>query len=384
MESPHHTGACVQARCGCHLARATKSPGRLRASHGVQSAPARYLLALVSVCLLNSCGGGGGDGAFDGEYECSFDGGPPVTLRMQIVGNQVPEAFDAFASMQALWEGSVNPDTGAFSGDYHQNPPLPEVTYDMKGLFAGDATSGGAAGSGTYWESVPPGYPHIGPGTWKCARLAIVARAPLTILPTGPTLTVGEVVNLLVKDSTDNAIAVTWQSSSAAVTTVSPADPANRSSALAAGATSASAILTAVAAGTATIQVRDPVSLATASTTVTVVDSVDVTPWANLWKGTLIEPTILADGAFDCGTPVKSAATAGVDAVFATPPGNLIAVGVQNARDGTTAFTERFLVSATGETAVSADDTGDTLTLNGSTLTWTYAGTGCTSFTGTP
>jgi hypothetical protein len=340
------------------------------------------LLVLVSVCVLNACGGGSGD-PFDGEYECSFDGGPPVSLQMHIVGSRVPEPFDAFASMQALWEGSIDPTTGTFSGDYHQNPPLLEVTYEMKGQFATDATPGGAAGSGTYWKSEPPGYPQTGPGTWKCARLPIVASAPLTILPTAPTLTVGEVVNLLIKDAADNAIAVTWQSSSAAVTTVSPADPANRSVPLAAGATSASGLLTAVATGTATVQVQDPISLATASTTVTVVDSVDVSPWVNLWKGTIIEPTILASGAFDCGTPVTSSATAAVDAIFATPAGNLIAVGVHNARDGTTAFAERFLVPATGETAVSADDTGDTLTLSGSTLTWTYAGTGCTSFSGT-
>jgi hypothetical protein len=79
---------------------------------------------------------------------------------MQIVDDQVPEPFDAFASMQALWEGSVNPSTGTFTGDYHQNPPLLEVTYDMKGQFALNATPGGAAGSGTYWKSEPPGYPH--------------------------------------------------------------------------------------------------------------------------------------------------------------------------------------------------------------------------------
>jgi hypothetical protein len=339
-------------------------------------------LVLVSACVLDSCGGGGG-GAFDGEYECSFDGGPPVSLQMQIVDDRVPEPFDAFASMQALWEGSVNPGTGTFTGDYHQNPPLLEVTYEMKGQFALDATPGGAAGSGTYWTSEPPGYPHTGPGTWKCARLSIVASTPLKILPTGPTVTVGEVINLLVKDAADNAIAVTWQSSSTAVTTVSPADPANRSAPLAVGATSASGLLTAVASGTATIQVRDPISQAAASTTVTVVDSVNVIPWVGLRTGTIIEPTILANGVFDCGTQVTSTGTAAVDAVFAAPAGNLIAVGLHNARDGTTAFEEHFLVPATGGTAVSADDTGDTLTLNGSTLTWAYAGTGCTSFSST-
>jgi hypothetical protein len=188
----------------------------------------------------------------------------------------------------------------------------------------------------------------------------------------------------LVKDAADNPIAVTWQSSSTAVTTASAADPANRSASLADGATSASGILTAVASGTATIRVQDPMSLAIASTTVTVVDSVDVGPWVDPWKGTIIEPTILASGAFDCGTPVTSPGTAAVDAIFATPAGNLVAVGLHNARDGTTAFEERFLVPANGETAVSADDTGDTLTLSGSTLTWTYAGTGCTSFSGAP
>jgi hypothetical protein len=238
----------------------------------------------------------------------------------------------------------------------------------MMGKFALDATTGGASGSGTY-EYGAGGY---GPGTWRCARLPIAARAPLTIVPTGPTLTVGEMVNLWVKDAAANPIAVTWQSSNTAVSTVSPTPDATSPT------PTSVETLTAVATGTATIQVEDPNSGATASTTVTVVDSVDVNPWLGTWTGTLIGPTFLPGGSFDCDTQVTSPTSAWTwTDQYPSVTGNYITF------NGPTFPSPRFLVPGTGRTAVSADGSGDTLTLSGSTLTWTYAATGCTSFSGT-
>ena len=51
-------------------------------------------LVLASLCVLNSCGGDGGGGGdpLDGEYECSFDGGPPLVADldlMQIVSDHL-------------------------------------------------------------------------------------------------------------------------------------------------------------------------------------------------------------------------------------------------------------------------------------------------------
>jgi Bacterial Ig-like domain (group 2) len=295
---------------------------------------------------------------FDGLYDCSFDGGAsagPMRVANDLVVDEAPG--------HPIWGGAVDDATGTFNGFFH---PTLDVYNNMTGQFAVDATPGGATGSGTYSKG---GIVGSGPGTWICTRLANTGVTALSIFPPAPTLTVGETVTLFVRDASDNPVVVTWQSSNTAVATVSSAPST----------TGSLGALTAVATGTVTIQVQDPISLATASTTVTVAQSENVNPWLGTWTGTIQGPTLQPEGGLSCGlysfSPGSATVTAG--------SGNEITFTLIDNGNVTPAAEEIFLVPATGGTAVSASDAGDTLTLSGSTLTWIHNDTGCSEFSGT-
>jgi hypothetical protein len=296
---------------------------------------------------------------FDGLYDCSFDGGA-LAEPMHIANDQVVDQTVG----HPLWGGSVDDATGTFNGYYH---PSLDVYNNMTGQFAVDATPGGAAGSGTYSMGGTVG---SGPGTWMCTRAPNTGlTAPLSIFPSTPTLTVGETVTLFVRDASGKPIAVTWQSADTAVATVSPAPSS----------TGSLGALTAVATGTVTIQAQDPNLLATASTTVTVVPSENVNPWLGTWTGTIRGPIPQSVGGLSCGLQVESPGSATVSAAS----GNEITFTLFDNGNGAPAAEEIFLVPATGGTAVSAADAGDSLTLSGAILTWLHSGTGCSSFSGT-
>jgi hypothetical protein len=295
---------------------------------------------------------------FDGSYDCSFDGGPAGQMLIQ--SDQVVDD----SSGHVLWSGAVDRATATFSGFYH---PTLDIYNNMTGHLALDATQVQATASGTYTQGGPVGY---GPGTWSCARLPVtVVTAPLAITPAQPTLTVGVTPVLVVRDAAGNPIAVTWQSSNPAVAELTSVPFA---------ATSADTLNT-LATGTTTIQVQDPITSAIASTTVTVTDAVDVSPWLGTWTGTFVAPTFLPGGEFDCGAQVSTPAKAVVEAAAS---GNAIWFTFLNA-SGSAGVVDTFLVPASGATAVTLNGSPDTLTLSGTTLHWVFGVTGCSTFSGT-
>ena len=159
--------------------------------------------------------------------------------------------------------------------------PLPTQTIAIKdesGTTVCDITlDPTATGSCTYTEPLVATHAYTasysGDANYNpsSSQPVTVTVTGLTISPSASTVTVGGTLTLSVTNESGNPVPVTWQCSDTSVAAVSPSPPA----------TSASGTVTGVAPGTATIQVQDPVSLATASTSVTV-----GSPWLGTWIGT--------------------------------------------------------------------------------------------------
>jgi hypothetical protein len=90
-------------------------------------------------------------------------------------------------------------------------------------------------------------------------------------------------------------------------------------------------------------------------------------------------PSIMQNGGLACGLQVASPGSATVTA----GSGNEITFALSDNGTATLVAEEIFLIPAAGETAVSAADAGDTLSLSASTLAWGQSGSGCSSFSGT-